>query len=158
MHAGNTNASQSTFSERKSVRMKAQSTLGSQDNIFGKNNQGRASSSINNYENSIHNQLQSLDVSMAANYLENHHHNHSINNSPSAKSNLGITQSSMRAAAGLMQTALPRINGNQFEKQSSPLTLVKPVTQFMSPRSITQFSNLAKFVESNKKMMDDINN
>jgi hypothetical protein len=28
----------------------------------------------------------------------------------------------------------------------------------MSPRSITQFSNLAKFVESNKKMMDDINN
>ena len=57
-----------------------------------------------------------------------------------------------------MQTALPRINGNQFEKQSSPLTLVKPVSQFMSPRSITQFTNLAKFVESNKKMMDDINN
>jgi hypothetical protein len=28
----------------------------------------------------------------------------------------------------------------------------------MSPRSITQFSNLAKFVESNKKMMDEINN
>jgi predicted transcriptional regulator len=65
---------------------------------------------------------------MAANYLENHHHNYSITNSPSAKTNLGITQSSMRAAAGLMQTALPRINANQFEKQSSPLTLVKPVT------------------------------
>jgi hypothetical protein len=29
VHAGNTNASQSNFSERKSVRMKAQSTLGS---------------------------------------------------------------------------------------------------------------------------------
>lgn len=57
-----------------------------------------------------------------------------------------------------MQTALPRINANLFEKQSSPLTLVKPVTQFMSPRSINQFSNLAKFVEGNKKMLDDINN
>ena len=93
---------------------------------------------------------------MAANYLEQHH-NYSINNSPSAKSGFGITQSSMRAAANLMQTALPKINANQFEKQTSPLTLVKPVTQFMSPRSINQFSNLAIFVEGNRKMLDDLN-
>ena len=94
---------------------------------------------------------------MAANYLEQHHNNYSINNSPSAKSGgLGITQTSMRAAANLMQTVLPKINAGLFEKQTSPLTLVKPVTQFVSPRSINQFTNLAKFVESNKKILDDI--
>jgi hypothetical protein len=52
-----------------------------------------------------------------------------------------------------MNAALPKIN--IFEKNNnSPLQLVKPVSQFISPRSISQISNLSKMLIDTKDAHD----
>jgi hypothetical protein len=89
------------------------------------------------------NQLASLDVTMAASFLD---HQRSVNHSPSTLSGL---QSNNQAS--LKQAVLPKIVPQVFEKHNSPLTLVKPSLQFMSPHSIAELSNLSKVVSEAKR-------
>lgn len=97
-------------------------------------------------------------MSLAANYLDQHNYPggsnlHSPANSRQNLGNHGLTQGSVRVAANLMQAALPKISPQIFEKHQSPLSLVKPVSQFMSPRSISQISNLSKMFGADNEPM-----
>lgn len=55
-----------------------------------------------------------------------------------------------------MQSTLPKISPHLFEKHPSPLTLVKPTSQFVSPRSINEFSNLTRALKAQHLDEDQI--